>query len=211
MGEGEKEENMAPKKKTPAKKSPPKKTPAKKTPVKKTIAKKTPAKSPAQEKRKREAPPAPAPKAKAAKTSAKASPKPVAKKTPVKKAKKSPMKKKVTRSEPETSSGSLWEKKALKTTGKRSRIMSRLMTDDSFFMGDSLPPQETRRKIPAKPAAKKAPAPKPTPPSGPSKAEVKATNTAIVKIVDLGKALVKKYDKKKAQEIVKLAQNATLG
>merc|ERR1711998_788496 len=97
---------------------------------------------------------------------------------PAKKAKKI-TKKKVTRSEPETSSGSLWEKKALKTTGKRSRILSRLMTDDSFFMGDSLPPQETRRKIPAKPA----------PPSGPSKAEVKATNTAIGKIVDLGKAL----------------------
>merc|ERR1712054_602803 len=91
----------------------------------KTPAKKTPAKKPTPVKSAKKATPPP-------------------KKTPAKKvapAKKTPAKKSPKRGAAECSSGSVFEREAMKMTGKRNRVLSRLHTDPSFMAPDKIPAQ----------------------------------------------------------------------
>merc|ERR1711998_217433 len=71
------------------------------------------------------------------------------KKTPAKKtpAKKTPAKR---GGDPECSSGSMFEKKAAKVSGKRNRVLSRIMMDDEYQNSDSIPSSKLQATLPKK-------------------------------------------------------------
>merc|ERR1711939_539765 len=136
--------------------------------------------------------------------------------------KKSPAKKS-RGGEPETSSGSMFEKQAMKVKGSRKRMLSRIMMDDSFYGADDIPPQKLSAVLPKKKKAPKAKASEkekdsetraaPKAKGGYSSHTLKAIQSVLQKIEETSEEMADdlKKDKKngkKAAEINKLATAA---